>query len=272
MVSIHDALEKAKQEQQARRRAQHPSLTVVPSQGEDKADTLQSGSEAMTRKSFDERLVTVSDPLGLGAEKFRSLCRAVDALGEYRRGCLGITSALRGEGRTTVSANLGVVWAEELGQRVLLIDGDFGHAGLASLFAVQDEPGLADLLLEARSGSIEEALLSAVRPSGVPRLEILPFGRESAHLGQLLASEWMEPFLEYLPRAYSRVLVDFPPVTTPEDAQAMGRIADRTLVVVRAGKTDRKAVRQCLAWLDAARRGNVLGCVLNAASDAENVD
>ncbi len=154
----------------------------------------------------------------------------------------------------------------------MLVDGDWGHSELASLFAVQGEVGLADLLLDATADSVEEALLSAVRPTGVPRLEILPLGRESADLGRLLDSAWTESLLKCLHRAYTRVIVDFPPVGTREEARAIGRLAAGTLLVVRAGKTDRSAVRRCRAWLDSACRGGVLGCVLNGMVDTQNFD
>ncbi|HEQ60561.1 MAG TPA: capsular biosynthesis protein [Firmicutes bacterium] len=263
MVSIHEALKKAKREQLARRREQRPSLTIVPSQEEGAAEALHIRPEGQPLKSLDESLITYINPESPVACNFRSLGKVLAALGGRCRGRFGITSALRGEGRTTIATNLGLVWAEEPRERVLLMDADAGSPALASRFALPGEPGLSEILSGPAGGSIEEALLSAVRPSGVPRLDVLPFGGEAVPLAQLLASEWMQPLWEYLKRAYTRVILDLPPVATREDARAMSRVADGLLMVVRAGATDRRPVRRRLAWLASVRRESVVGCVLN---------
>lgn len=272
MVSIHEALEKAKQEQLARRENQRPSLTVVPSQEESAAEALHTQPEGSRPKSLDTSLITYIKSSSPAAGKFRSLGKVLASWEGRSRGRLGITSALRGEGRTTVAANLGLVWAEESRERVLLIDADAGRPALASRFALPGEPGLSEILSGVAGGSIEEALVSAVRPSGVPRLDVLPFGGEAVPLAQLLASEWMQPLWEYLKRAYTRVILDLPPVATSEDAQAMRRMADGLLMVVRAGSTDRRAVQRRLAWLASARGESVVGCVLNAVEGSGNVE
>ena len=178
-------------------------------------------------------------------------------------GCLGVTSSVQGEGRTTVAANLGVVWAADPRERVLLVDGDPGERSLSRLLGSASEAGLTDVLFGRVKEPSEESLSELIRPTRVNRLDVLPGGARCADPSTLLGANSMQRLLESLRSGYTRVILDLPPAFTESDAHSMASIAGGILVVVRAGKTNRKNVQRRLSWLEQARRGSVLGCVLN---------
>ncbi len=153
----------------------------------------------------------------------------------HRPGVIVMTSCGRGEGRSTVSANLALAFTEAH-HRVLLIDADVRNPHLARLLSLTDDRGLTDILSESRSiGSygIEEL----AQPSEVPGLHLLAAGSAPAAAQGLLHSARMADLVWRVRNEFDVVIIDTAPVLTYSDARTLGKLSDGVAFVIRAGKT-----------------------------------
>jgi capsular exopolysaccharide synthesis family protein len=166
---------------------------------------------------------------------------------------LAVTSAIGGEGKTTVSAALAAAYAR-IDKKVLIVDGDLHRPRLREhLGSPQGKLGLLDVLERKTS------LAKAVRTSGVPGLTALT---TEAHpqSGDLLARR-LQAVLEEAKAVYDLVVVDCPPVLATDDARTVTLLCDATLLVIATG-TESTRVVEAAASLDGLKV-NVLGAVLN---------
>jgi capsular exopolysaccharide synthesis family protein len=145
-----------------------------------------------------------------------------------------VTSPRPKAGKTTTVANLGISLAE-IGRRVLLIDGDLRRPRLGKLFGLQFATGLSDVLLDAGSGAV--SLDSAVRPTTVPGLYVLPGGSEPANISKLLHCSYMDTLVENARSHYDFILIDTPPMVGMADARLLSRVTDGVILITRAGET-----------------------------------
>lgn len=166
-----------------------------------------------------------------------------------------VTSAMPGEGKSTVAANLAGTLAAN-GVHVILIDGDLRRPTVAETTGVNGDTGLSDVL--AGRLAITDALR---RVNGIPNLLVLPAGTLPPNPSELLGSERMRTLLNDLAK-HAMVIVDAPPLLSVTDGAVLTRQADGALVVVSAGRTSYDIVDDALAVLDKIH-GHVLGIVLN---------
>jgi succinoglycan biosynthesis transport protein ExoP len=196
-----------------------------------------------------------------GSEAFRLLrsslkWRQADRMAQS----IAVTSALPQEGKTTTSTNLAAAFALE-GQRVLLIDCDVRRTRLHRAFRVPRNPGLVQVL----RGLLPPA--SAVRSTFITGLSFLPAGRDVDTFGDLLGSDRMRMLLKELSENFDIIVLDTPPVLSVSDATAVAPLVDGVVVVVHAGVTDRRAVRQTLDQLERVG-AQLIGAVLNDSRGA----
>ena len=110
-----------------------------------------------------------------------------------------VTSALHGEGKTEVTAALGLVLSQA-NQRTWLVSADMRRPKLHELFDVEQTPGLSEVLVGAQNGGSEGIFeLSAAR-TGSGRLHVLASGRTPPDPAQLLASDALDGFFEEVQR------------------------------------------------------------------------
>jgi tyrosine-protein kinase Etk/Wzc len=167
-----------------------------------------------------------------------------------------VTSATPRDGKSTVAANLAMTLADQ-GGRTLLIDADLRRPQIHTTFGLEQEPGLADLLLRRVSAA------DASQPSSeVPALRVLTCGTGVANPAELIGSDVFEECILELRGLYDYIIIDTPPMMAVTDAALVGAVADGTLVVVRANKTDSEALSAAVSQL---RRPHVplLGIVMN---------
>ncbi|WP_159813697.1 polysaccharide biosynthesis tyrosine autokinase [Actinomyces sp. zg328] len=169
-----------------------------------------------------------------------------------------ISSAVRAEGRTTITVGLARVLAMS-GHRVVLIEGDLRAPSLASVLGVDGRrAGLAQVL--AGAAAVEDAL---VRTS-MPGLSVIPAGALPGNPSELLGSSRMTELLESL-SADAIVLIDSPPTSQATDAAVLAAQADGALIVVSTGTTTSAQLRQTAQALEQGG-GRILGVVLNAVN------
>ena len=171
---------------------------------------------------------------------------------------LMITSALPGEGKTVVAANLGIAFAES-GVRTLVIDTDMRRGRLHRLFGYRQSPGLGNVL----AGEI--CAEKAIRPTPHENLSVLNAGSATAPNTGPLASEVFAQTIERVRESFDLLIFDAPPVLGLPAAAALASRADAVLLVVLASQTSQRAARAAAEVLR-ARGANVSGLVLNRAA------
>jgi receptor protein-tyrosine kinase len=151
------------------------------------------------------------------------------------------------EGKTTVVSNLGIALAD-IGNRVLLIDGDLRRPRLHKIFSEANSWGLSDILRE--KNAIEELPLDAlVRKTAVPRISLLSSGTWADNIFGLMCSPRMARLMPRFREEFDYVLVDAPPCLEFADARIMARYSEKLVLVVRADYTDRKTAQAAVQRL-----------------------
>ncbi len=215
-----------------------------------------------TREADGDRLVTRWAPQHLASEAFRALRTHIAFAGVERDPrVIVLTSARPGEGKSTVAANLAVALAQD-GSRTLLIDADLRRGALAAIFGVPATPGLSEVLAATlpAAGAVREV---SVGGRGAP-LHLIPAGVAPAAPAELLGSDAFDRMLDALRGRYDRIVLDTPALQPVTDATLLGRAADATLLVVRAGSTPQDALRDAADQLHRVH-AHVGGIVLNEA-------
>jgi capsular exopolysaccharide synthesis family protein len=169
-----------------------------------------------------------------------------------------ITSAIHGEGKTTLAANLAVSMAQS-GQRVVLIDADLRRPRLADLFGLSKQVGLTSVL------SGETDLAAAMQPSAVPGLSILGSGPLSPNPAETVASPRLRTLLDSLRQQCDYVLIDTPPLLDVTDPRVIAHVVDGVLLTLRNSHQSRPLAQSTREILDATG-ANILGVVVNGVA------
>jgi polysaccharide biosynthesis transport protein len=168
---------------------------------------------------------------------------------------LVVTSSNPVEGKTMNVVNLGIVMAQS-GHRTLVVDTDMRRPRLHKALGVSNENGVSRLVVG------ETDLESSVKSTEVPNLFILPCGPIPPNPAELLQAEKFGALAKMLSERFDRVIFDSPPILAVTDAAVLSRVADGTIMVVRAGRTSRDAVIRSKRAM-AKVNPNIVGVVLN---------
>lgn len=175
---------------------------------------------------------------------------------------LTITSPMPGDGKSLVSSNLALSFAES-GYRTLLIDGDTRRGELHRTFGVDRRPGLLDHL--AAETAIEECL----RNTSHPKLTLMPAGSRHRNAPELMGSRRMHEMMATLRKQYEVIIVDSPPLAAGIDPFVLGTITGNLMMVVRAGATQRDLAEAKLQIIDRLPI-RLVGAVLNDVRSSMN--
>jgi polysaccharide biosynthesis transport protein len=161
-----------------------------------------------------------------------------------------VTSAVAGEGKTSLACNLAAAFGME-GDRVLLIDANLRHPMVAGYLGLSATPGLSTVLLGERRPH------DAVQPWRGGLFDVLTSGPPPENPSELLGSVGL--LLSEVEDRYDVVLIDSPALLPVADASVLARACDAALLVVRHGSTPAAEITNALAALRAVS-ARVLGC------------
>jgi capsular exopolysaccharide synthesis family protein len=211
------------------------------------AETLKATHPGAAQDS----LVVLGAPGSAAAEQYRVLHQRVLQLASRRPlRVVAVTSAARGEGRTTTAANLALTAAEE-GRTALLVEADLRRPALAALFGLAPRAGLAEVI--EGTAELGQAIVR------VGPLAVLCAG--DARGTDLARRPRAAAVMEQLRAAYDLIVLDAPPALAFADGDRIAAAADAALLVVRAGSTPRQVVRLALESLGDRAAGIVLNDV-----------
>jgi len=168
-----------------------------------------------------------------------------------------ITSSVPGEGKSFSAINLAISIAMELDRTALLVDADVAKPSLGKYLDFRAEKGLVDFLLDTKM-----PLSNVLIKTDLPKLSILPAGRQHHYSTELLASEGMNVLLDELStRYYDRVVIfDSPPILVTSEAHVLASQMGQVVMVVEAGKTSQAMLKESISIIG---NSNISGLVLN---------
>lgn len=205
------------------------------------------------------QLITVMHPKSPISEQFRTLRTNINFMAiDHPIKTLALTSANVSEGKSTVTDNLAIVWAQT-GQKVLLVDADLRRSTLHRTFNLDNREGLTTILT-SRAHTID--LNTIIQPSGIDNLSLLPSGPTPPNPAELLSSQRMKDFLKAARERYDMVIVDVPPMLVVTDTQVISRNLDAVVLVVKQGQTQKLGAKRAVELLKMAH-ANLLGYVMN---------
>ena len=173
------------------------------------------------------------------------------SLDNYHR-VFQVTSAVPGEGKSTVSINLALALAEEA--KVVLIDCDMRKPSIHKKLNISREGGLSDILIGK-----DDIMDVAYKYN--KNLLIITSGNSIENPSEMLGSRAMERMVSRLKNVVDYVIIDAPPVQAVTDPQILSTIADGTIIVVKSGERKSKEVLNTIDLLNKVK-GNILGIVL----------
>ena len=197
------------------------------------------------------------------SEAYRRLRTNVRVLGlSGPRKSIVVSSALPGEGKTVIVANLGIAFAQA-GYRVALVDANLRNPDLARVLGVPSTKGLTDVL--SRKMTLVDALQPWEEGRSLP-LSILACGRPPVNPSELLGSEAFISVLAELEQMHDVVIVDSSSLLPFTDAAILAQMTHGIVLVTRVGWTRSDQVSSAveeLRLMDAP----IIGVVLNRSSE-----
>ena len=231
-----------------------PILGIIPRFD---MDGHRPGLSRKPKKAHFFGLLTRDDPKSPISEAFR-LLRANLHFVDLDKGLktIMVTSPVPGDGKTTVAANLSIALAAQE-ERILIVDADFKVPAVHKIFNLPVSPGITNILLE---GTSYQSVIRKV--DGVENLDVLTIGPIPPNSSELLGSSRMRKLIDELRDGYDRIIFDLPPVLVTTDAVDLASSLDGTLLVLRVGEIDKRAIKRIREIFDNAKI-RVLGGVLN---------
>lgn len=168
---------------------------------------------------------------------------------------ISIASAMPEEGKSTITLNLSQSFAEL--ERVLVIDGDLRRSSISTMLALpENQLGLSDVL--SRSAKLSDCIVRNQEHG----FDILGAGNLTHHSNSMISSAMMEKLLQHLGKYYDRIVIETAPVNLFSDTEAIAKLVDGILLVVKAEATLLRDVKSAIFRLEGVD-ANLLGLVLN---------
>ena len=168
--------------------------------------------------------------------------------------CIGITSANRGEGKSTIAVNLAIALSQ-LNKRIVLIDCDMRLPTVVTKLGISAQEGLSNYL----SGIIDEVPIIHIASRGI---DIIPSGAIPPDATTLINSEAMENLILSLKEMYDYIIIDYPPVNIVSDAVMLSRLMSGYIFVVRHEQSENAKIQEAIRQLSFGD-AKIIGFVYN---------
>jgi capsular exopolysaccharide synthesis family protein len=250
---------------------ERPKLPELDQLRDEDRSSVDNKAIAVPDVTQSPQIMSVAAPNDVVSEALRTIRAGILlSSADHPPRVIMITSAMKGEGKTTVLYNLAATLAQA-SHKTIMIDGDLRERGLTKLFCREQTPGgvgLSDYL----AGQTE--LPQVIRPTPVSGLDILPAGNRAPNPAELLSSIAMRELVTDLSDTYDFVLIDSPPILPVADGLTLSRIVDSVVLVVRSRTTERDLAQESRRRLLRVN-ARILGVVLNdldvKADERDNV-
>ena len=215
------------------------------------------GTKKSRKKDRDHYLITDKTVPFHITESYKAMrTNLMFSLSTTDKKIVAVSSALPGEGKSTIAANLAIAFSQLNENKVLLIDADMRKPVQHKLFNVKNNAGIAEFLGKMKPKA------ECIRKSGVPNLDIITSGSLPPNPSELLASEQMEKLLTEMSAEYDYVIIDMPPVNIVSDPLTIGRSISGMIAVTHYGKTTHDDFADMMRKVQTSDT-KILGFVLN---------
>ena len=223
------------------------------------------GNKDTNTQDKGAQLVTVIEPKNVISEQFRTLRTNIEFAGASLETLQVImfTSAEISDGKTTVSTNTAVTWAQA-GKSVLYVDADMRRSTAQSTFKLSNGHGLSTVLASA------EQPKDVVQTTFVENLEVLTAGPTPPNPAELLNSKRMSSLIEWMRNNYDIVVLDVPPIIAVSDAQVLLPLIDGVVLVTMIGKTMKSSIKRTIEVLQLGEI-KILGVVERVKNDKGDI-
>ncbi|MDY6878780.1 MAG: polysaccharide biosynthesis tyrosine autokinase [Desulfatiglans sp.] len=227
-----------------------------------KEPTLSPVEEPISGYHFDPKLVVLSAPDSLDAEYFKVLRARIlfPKEGEKPRTIM-VTSAIPGEGKTFVSANLAAGIALGINEEVVLVDCDIRRPSAHTIMGYSNTRGLYEYL------TCKMKLDELIVKTKVNKLSMLTAGGACRNPSELLSSAGMKDLLVRLKGDEQDrfVIVDAPPAEIIAEASVLANYVDAVILVIKAGRAPRGVIQKIIETIG---RKKIFGVVFNGYSQS----
>lgn len=165
-----------------------------------------------------------------------------------------VTSCAPAEGKSTNCINLAITMAQ-MGESVLLIDGDMRKPVQHSLLRIENEAGLSSIL-GGLVGDVSKVINKNVRPN----LDVITAGPIPPNPAELLAGERMQKLIDIVGTHYNYIFIDTPPVTVVADAFVLNEKTSGIIFVIKEGSTTHPEIEEALRRAKMTN-GKILGFI-----------
>lgn len=213
-------------------------------------------------------LITLADRTSPISEQYRTIRTNIQfaTTNEQKIQTIVVTSSGPGEGKSTSSANLAVVFANA-GQKVLLVDADMRKPTVFKTFRLTNTFGLSTLLSTAKK------IAEIRQETTVENLFVLTSGPKPPNPSEMLGSPRMDQIIAEAKAEFDIVIFDMPPIVAVTDAQVMASKVDGTILVVRENVTQKESLTKSnhlLKMVNARMLGVVYNGVENSSDQGYN--
>ena len=231
-------------------------LAMIPTIG---AEYKQQNNEPkiVNNRNLERRLITHEDGKSPVSEAYRTLrTNLIYRFSSESGQAILVSSPGPGEGKTTTIANLAITFAN-LGKKTLLVDTDLRKPVMHTVFNKNQSPGLTDYLMGNESN-----IDNLINDIDVNNLDIMTSGNVPPFPSELLGSDKMSNLIKELKNKWDVVLFDLPPLMAVTDAYVILKSMDQFVLVLRAGVTQKGALKRSISYLQMGGI-NTTGVVVN---------
>lgn len=212
-----------------------------------------------------KEVVAHKDPKSPISEIFRTLRTNIQFMNTSKKmKTLLVTSTFPGEGKSWVTSNLAVTFAQA-GKKVVLIDADMRKGRQYVIFGTSPRPGLSNYLSQVQINENEEVsedIVDYIQETEVPNLYLMPAGNIPPNPSELLVSSQMIQLLEELKEICDIVIIDGTPCELVTDSVILARIVDSTIIVTAHKITKKEALERVIKNIQNVG-GKLAGVVVN---------
>ena len=211
-----------------------------------------------------KELIVYNDPKSPVSEMFKTLRTNIQFMNSKKQlKTILVTSTMPGEGKSWVSANLAITFAQS-GKRVCIIDADMRKGRMANLFQTELTPGLSNYLsgIDNKGKDDELDIIKHIKATEIDNLFLVPAGNVPPNPAELLGTETTVNMLDKLKEIFDVIILDGTPAMLVTDALILSRIADTTILVASHKSTKKDDLEKIKKAIENVG-GKIAGVVLN---------
>ncbi len=202
------------------------------------------------------KIISIKNPNSPISESYRGIRTSIEFSNlDKELKVINITSSMKNEGKSTVTANLAVSFAN-LDKRVLIMEGDLRNPSVHRMFNISNINGLTDILLNNKE------FAECVHCTDVKNLHVLTCGPIPPNPSEILSSKKMKDFINEIKEHYDYIFIDTPPIGIFTDAGIISNYSDGAIFVVGSKQCDIEIAKIAKQRLESVG-AHIIGSVLN---------